>query len=97
MLAHLLIVILGAQKIIHDGDPGAQLLTQHIQEAVSIPVSHGAGEGEELPAAGRVGRVWAGGAVGANGLWAWLWGGRPAAVQAGIGVGLRAAGGGWAT
>lgn len=94
--AHLLIIILRAQEIIHDSDPGAQLLTQHIQEAVSIPASHGAGESEELPAARRAGRVRAGGTVGADGPGVWLWGRRPAAVQAGIGVGLRAAGGGQA-
>ena len=92
--AHLFVVILGAQKIVHDGDPGAQLLTQRVQEAVSIPAPHRAGEGEELPAAGRAARVWARGAVGADRPGARLWGGRPAAVQAGVGVGLGAAGGG---
>ena len=97
LCAHLLIVILGAQEILHDGDPGAQLLTQRIQEAVGVPASHRAGEGEELPVAGGAAAgVRAGGALGADGPGARLRGRCPAAVQAGVGVGLGAAGGGQA-
>lgn len=90
--AHLLIVILRRQEVIHNGDAGAQLLAQHIQEAICVSAAHGAREGEELPATGRPDGVWAWGAVGVDGSKAWLWGGRSAAVQAGVGVGLRAAG-----
>ena len=97
LCAHLLVVILRAQEILHDGDPGAQLLTQRIQEAVSVPASHRAGEGEELPAAGGAAAgVRAGGALSADRPGARLRGRCPAAVQAGVGVGLRAAGGGQA-
>lgn len=91
---HLLVVILGCQEIVHQGRSGAQLLAQRIQEAVRVPASHWAGEGEELPAAGWAGGIWARGAVRVAGPRARLWGGRPAAVQAGVGVGLGAAGGG---
>lgn len=38
--AHLLIVILWCQEVIHNGDPGTQLLTQHIQEAICVSAPH---------------------------------------------------------
>lgn len=40
--AHLFIVILRCQEVIHNGDPRTQLLAQHIQEAVGVSAPHGA-------------------------------------------------------
>lgn len=79
--AHLLVVILGGEEIIHDGHTVSQLLAESIQEAVGVAAAWRPGEGEELLAprqrAERVGPVLGG------------WG--RAAVQADVGIGLSAA------
>lgn len=79
--AHLLIVILGGEEIIHNGDTVSQLLAERVQEAVGVTAAWWPGEGEELLAprqrAERVGPV-----LGGRGR---------AAVQADIGIGLGAA------
>lgn len=46
--AHLLIVILGGEEIIHNGDTVSQLLAERVQEAVGVTAAWWPGEGEEL-------------------------------------------------
>lgn len=79
--SHLLIVVLGREEVVHNGDPVAQLLAQGIQEAVRVPAAWRAGKGEELLPPGE----------GAERVVRVLGGERGAAVQADVGIGLGAA------
>lgn len=77
---HLLVVILAGCKVIHQGDPVAQLLAQGVQELVGVSAAGRSREGEQLlTAAQRVGTA-VGGMRRAGG-----------ALQADVGVGVSAA------
>lgn len=78
---HLLVVILPRCKVVHQGDPVAQLLTQSVQELVCVPAAGRSREGEQLlTTAQRVGAATVGGVRRAGG-----------ALQADVGVGVSAA------
>lgn len=77
---HLLVVVLPGCKVVHQGDPVAQLLAQGVQELVGVPAAGRPREGEQLLAAAQCVGAAVGGVRRAGG-----------ALQADVGVGVGTA------